>query len=51
VRRVERERARRHLRHADPAIDARETPREEPVAFVVGVDDDDLVGEAEGDLD
>ncbi len=51
VRRVERERAWRHLGHAHAAIGARQPPREQPVAAVVGVDDDDVVGELEGDFD
>ena len=51
VRRVERERARRHLRHADAAEGARQPPREQPIAAVQRVDDDDVVGEAERDLD
>ena len=51
VRRVERERARRHLRHAEAAVDARQPPREQPVAAVERVDDDDVVGEVERGLD
>ena len=51
VRRVERERARRHLRHAEAAVDAGQPPREQPVAAVERVDDDDVVGEVERDLD
>ena len=51
VRRVEREGARRHLGHADPALDARQAPREQPVAPVQRVDDDDVVGQAESSLD
>ena len=51
VRRVEREGARRHLRHAEPAVYAREPPREEAVAAFVRVDDDDVVGEREGGVD
>ena len=48
VRRVERERARRHLGHADAAVDARHLAREQPVAFVEAVDDDDVVGQLQG---
>ena len=51
VRRVERERARRHLGHADAAVDARQPAREQPVAAVERVDDDDVVGEVERDFD
>ena len=51
VRRVEGERPRRHLRHADAALDAREFPREQPVAAFERVDDDDVVGEVERHLD
>ncbi len=50
VRRVERKRARRHFRHAQPAIHARQPPREQPVAAVERVDDDDVVREVEGDV-
>ena len=45
VRRVERERPRRHLRHRDAAVDAGQPPREQLVAALERVDDDDLVGE------
>ncbi len=45
VRRVERERPRRHLRHADAAVGARQPPREQPIAAVQRVDDDDVVGQ------
>ena len=51
VRRVERERARRHLGHADAALDARQPAREQPVAAVERVDDDDVVGEVQRHLD
>ena len=51
VRRVERERPRRHLRHAQPAVDAGQPAREQPIAAVERVDDDDVVGEVEGDVD
>ena len=51
MRRVERERARRHLRHADAAHDAGELAREQPIAAVERVDDDDVAGEAERDFD
>ena len=51
VRRVERKGARRHLRHAQPAIDAGQLAREEPIAAVVRVDDDDVVGQVERDVD
>src|SRR4030095_15923499 len=42
VRRVEREGARRHLRHAQAAVDAGQPPREQPIAALVGVDDDNV---------
>ncbi len=48
VRRVEREGARRHLGHADAAVDARHLAREQPVALVEAVDDDDVVGQLQG---
>ena len=51
MRRVERKGSRRHLRHAQPAVDTREAPREQPVSLVERVDDDDVVGEVEGDVD
>ena len=51
VRRVERERARRHLGHADAAVRAREPARKQPIAAVERVDDDDVVGQVERDLD
>ena len=51
VRRVEREGARRHLRHAQPAVDAGEPPREQPIAALVRVDDDDVLGQVQGDVD
>ena len=51
VRRVEGEGARRHLRHAQAAVHARQPPREQPVAGVVRVDHDDVVGEVERHLD
>ena len=47
VRRVERKGPRRHLGHADAADDAGQLAREEPVAAVERVDDDDAVGEVE----
>ncbi len=50
VGRVERERPRRHFRHRDAAVHARQPPREELIAPFVGVDDDDVVGQVEGDL-
>ena len=50
VGRIERERAGRHLRHADPAINARQAPREQPIAAVERVDDDDVVGQVERNL-
>ena len=50
VRRVEREGARRHLGHADAALDAGQPPREEPVARLEAVDDDDVPREAERHL-
>src|SRR5439155_24999623 len=34
-----------------PAVDAGQPAREEPIAAFVGVDDDDVVGEIEGDVD
>ena len=51
VRRVEREGARRHLGHADAALDAGQPAREQPVAAFERVDDDDVVGEVERDFD
>ena len=51
VRRVERERARRHLGHRDAADDAGQPPREQLIAALERVDDDDLVGEVERDLE
>ena len=51
MRRVERERPRRHFGHAHAAPGASEAPREQPIASIQGVDDDDVVSEAEGDLD
>src|SRR6185436_8962308 len=48
MRRVERERARRHLRHAEPAVHARQPAREEAVRPLERVDDDDVLGEVEG---
>ena len=50
MRRVERERARTHLGHADTAIDAGQAPRKQPVAALQRVDDDDVIGQAERDL-
>ena len=51
VRRVERERPRRHLRDAQSAFHAGQRPGEQPVALVQRVDDHDVPGEAEGDVD
>ena len=51
VRGVERERAGRHLRHAQPAIDAGQAPREQAIALLVRVDHDDVVGEVQRDVD
>ena len=51
VRRVEREGARRHLGHADTAIDAGQPAGEQPVALLERVDDDDVLGEFQGGLD
>ena len=51
VGRVEREGARRHLRNADAARRAGHPAREQPVAAVERVDDDDVVGELEGEID
>src|SRR6185295_10468968 len=51
VRRVEGERARRHLRHAQAAVDAGQPSRKQPIAAFVGVDDDDVAGEVEGGVD
>ena len=51
VRRVERKRARRHLGHADAALDAGELARKQPIAALERVDDDDVVREIERDLD
>ena len=51
LRRVEREGARRHLGHAQAAGRAGHPPREQAIAVVEGVDDDDLVGQLEGDGD
>ena len=50
VRRVERERARRHLRHAQTADHAGQLAREQPVAAIERVDDDDVAGEARARL-
>ena len=50
VRRVERKRARRHLGHADAALDAGQLAREQPIATLERVDDDDVVGERERHL-
>ena len=50
VRRVERERARRHLRDADAADHARQLPRVEPVAVLVRLDQHHIVGELERDV-
>ena len=51
VRRVEREGPRRHLRDADAALDAGHAPREQPVAPAQRVDDHDVVGQGQGELD
>ena len=51
VRRVERERARRHLRHADPALDAGHAARKQPIPPAVRVDDDDVVRQGQRELD
>ena len=51
VRRVEREGARRHLRDAHAAGDARQAPGEQPIATVERVDDHNLVGECQRGLD
>ena len=51
MRRVERERPRRHLGHAQPAIHARQPAREQPIPAVQRVDDDDVVGQVERHLD
>ena len=51
VRRVEGKRARRHLGHADAALDAGQLAREQPIASFERVDDDDIVGKIQGDLD
>ena len=51
VRRVEGERARGHLGHADPALRARQPPGEEPIAAFERIDHHDVVGEVQGDLD
>ena len=51
MRRIEGEGARRHLGHADAAVDAGELAREQAVAAVEGVDDDDAVGQVERGLD
>ena len=51
MRRVERERPRRHLRHAETAIDARETARKQPIAALVGVDHHDIVGQPQRGVD
>ena len=48
--RVEREGARRHLRHADAALHARQPARKQPIGLVERVDDDDVVGEVQRDL-
>ena len=50
MRRVERKRPRRHLRHAEAAVDAREPAGEQPVAAVERIDHDDVVGQVEGDI-
>ena len=47
VRRVEREGPRRHLRHRQPARDAGQLAREELIARLERVDDDDLVRQAQ----
>ena len=51
MRRVERERPRGHLGHADPAVDAGQSAREQAVALLERIDDDDVLGELESRLD
>ena len=51
VRRVERERPRRHLGHGNAAGDARQPTRKELIASVIRIDDDDLVGEVQRELE
>ena len=51
VRRVEGEGPGRHLRHADAAVGACEPPGKQAIAAVERVDDDDVVGEVQRDLD
>ena len=51
MRRVERKRARRHLRNADAAVRARHPARKQPVAALERVDDDDVVGELQGEVE
>ena len=51
MRRVERKRARAHLRNADAARRTRHPPREQPVAAVQRVDDDDVFGSAQRQVD
>ena len=50
LRRVEREHTRRELRHADTAAGARELPGEQPVATPERVDDHDIVGKIQGEI-
>jgi hypothetical protein len=50
VRRIERERARRHLGHADAAIGTRQAPREQPVSTIQRINHHDVVCEVERDL-
>ena len=51
LRRVEREHPRRDLGHAHAALHARQSPGEQPVAPLQGVDDHDVVGQAQRELD
>jgi hypothetical protein len=51
VRRVEGKGPRRHLGHAQAAVDTGQAPREQPIALVEGVDDDDVVGQVQRDVD
>ena len=51
VRRVERERARRHFRNADAAHDARELARKQAIAAVERIDHHHVVGELQRHLD
>src|SRR4029453_11854069 len=51
MRRIERKGTRRHLRHAETAIDTREPPRKQSVPPVVRVDDNDVFGKMKRHLD